>query len=63
LVALTAGEPRVLTIQDGRALPSGPFELQHRAQLTALLHRPAALRTDVEGFPGQLTVALATALR
>jgi hypothetical protein len=36
LVAVTAGEPRVLTIQDGRALPSGPFELQHRSLQSGL---------------------------
>jgi hypothetical protein len=28
---VTAGEPRVLTLQDARALPSGPFELTHRS--------------------------------
>ncbi len=31
LVAVTGGEPRVLTIQDARALPSGPFEVTHRS--------------------------------
>ncbi|MGP0059917.1 MAG: NUDIX hydrolase [Beijerinckiaceae bacterium] len=31
LVAVTSGEPRVLTLQDARALPSGPFELTHRS--------------------------------
>ena len=31
LVAVTGGEPRILTIQDGRALPSGPFEFAHRS--------------------------------
>jgi hypothetical protein len=31
LVAVTGEEPRVLTIQDGRALPSGPFESGHRS--------------------------------
>lgn len=31
LVAVTAGAPRVLTLQDGLALPSGPFELGHRS--------------------------------
>ena len=36
LVAVTAGEPRVLTIQDGRALPSGPFELKHRSLQSGL---------------------------
>jgi hypothetical protein len=31
LVAVTAGEPRVLTIQDSHGLPSGPFEMAHRS--------------------------------
>ena len=31
IVAVTDGEPRVLTIDDGHALPSGPFELTHRS--------------------------------
>jgi hypothetical protein len=31
IVAVTEGEPRVLTIDDGQALPSGPFELTHRS--------------------------------
>src|ERR1700749_171245 len=31
IVAVTGGEPRVLTIDDGAALPSGPFELTHRS--------------------------------
>ena len=31
IVAVTDGEPRVLTIEDGRVLPSGPFELGHRS--------------------------------
>jgi hypothetical protein len=31
LVAVTGGEPRVLTLHDARALPSGPFELTHRS--------------------------------
>jgi hypothetical protein len=31
IVAVTDGEPRVLTIDGGRALPSGPFELTHRS--------------------------------
>jgi len=30
IVAVTAGEPRVLTIDKGEALPSGPFEPAHR---------------------------------
>jgi hypothetical protein len=36
LVAVTSGEPRVLTIQDHRALPSGPFELAHRSLQSGL---------------------------
>jgi hypothetical protein len=36
LVAVTAGEPRVLTIQDQCALPSGPFELEHRSLQSGL---------------------------
>ncbi len=31
LVAVTHGEPRVLTTDDARALPAGPFELSHRS--------------------------------
>jgi hypothetical protein len=31
IVAATGGQPRVLTIDDGTALPSGPFELTHRS--------------------------------
>lgn len=31
LVAVTHGEPRVLTTEDARALPAGPFELAHRS--------------------------------
>ncbi len=35
-VAVTGGEPRVLTIEDGLALPSGPFESGHRSLQTGL---------------------------
>jgi hypothetical protein len=31
VVAVTAEEPRVLTVADGAALPSGPFETDHRS--------------------------------
>ena len=31
IVAVTDGEPRVLTIEEGRVLPSGPFESGHRS--------------------------------
>jgi hypothetical protein len=36
LVAVTSGEPRVLTIQNQSALPSGPFELAHRSLQSGL---------------------------
>ena len=36
IVAVTDGAPRVLTIEDGRALPSGPFESNHRSLQVAL---------------------------
>jgi len=36
LAAVNAGEPRVLTIQDSHALPSGPFELAHRSLQSGL---------------------------
>lgn len=36
LVAVTSGDPRVLTIQDQNALPSGPFELAHRSLQSGL---------------------------
>jgi len=36
LVAVTGEEPRALTIQDGKALPSGPFESGHRSLQTGL---------------------------
>src|SRR6202790_1486287 len=36
LVAVTSREPRVLTIQDQSALPSGPFELDHRSLQSGL---------------------------
>jgi hypothetical protein len=36
IVAVTGGEPRVLTIDDGSALPSGPFETSHRSLQAAM---------------------------
>lgn len=36
VVAVTAEEPRVLTIRDGSALPTGPFESGHRSLQTGL---------------------------
>jgi hypothetical protein len=36
IVAVTGGAPRVLTIEAGRALPSGPFETGHRSLQAAM---------------------------
>jgi hypothetical protein len=36
LVAVTTGQPRVLTIHNGHALPFGPFELAHRSLQSGL---------------------------
>ena len=36
LVAVTEGEPRVMTVRDGNVLPSGPFEPGHRSLQTGL---------------------------
>lgn len=36
LVAVTGGEPRVMTLDGGSALPSGPFELAHRTLQSGL---------------------------
>ena len=36
LAAVTGGQPRVMTIRDGAALPSGPFELDDRSLQSGL---------------------------
>src|SRR5437764_12689884 len=36
LVAVTDGEPKIMTIANGGALPSGPFEFAHRSLQTGL---------------------------
>lgn len=36
LVAVTHGQPRVMTVEGGKALPSGPFELTHRSLQSGL---------------------------
>lgn len=36
LAAVTEGEPRVMTVEDGKALPSGPFEPGHRSLQSGL---------------------------
>ncbi|RUX52878.1 MAG: hypothetical protein EOS58_13145 [Mesorhizobium sp.] len=36
VIAVTAGEPRVLTIEQAQALPSGPFEFGHRSLQSGL---------------------------
>ena len=36
LVAVTDGEPKIMTIANAGALPSGPFEFTHRSLQTGL---------------------------
>src|SRR5271167_4315353 len=36
LVAVADGRPLAMTIEDGRALPSGPFEVGHRSMQSGL---------------------------
>ena len=36
LVAVADGRPLAITIEDGRALPSGPFEVGHRSLQSGL---------------------------
>ncbi|QPC95130.1 hypothetical protein [Mesorhizobium sp. INR15] len=36
LAAVTTGQPRVMTVENGTALPSGPFELGHRSLQSGL---------------------------
>jgi hypothetical protein len=45
LVAVTDGEPKIMTIANGGALPSGPFEFKHRSL-------QSGLRAWVEAQPG-----------
>ena len=41
LVAVADGRPKVMTIDDGLALPSGPFEVGHRSLQSGLRARGA----------------------
>lgn len=36
LVAVTNGQPKIMTIENGAALPSGPFEFEHRSLQSGL---------------------------
>ena len=47
LVAVADGRPLAMTIEDGRALPSGPFEVGHRSL-------QSGLRAWVEQQTGQI---------
>src|SRR5215471_5117423 len=72
IVAVTDGEPRVLTIDDGEALPSGPFELTHRSLQSGMrswveqqTHHPLGYVEQLYTFadrdrtrPGQRTVSV-----
>jgi len=54
LVAFTAGEPRVLTLQDASALPSGPFELTYRSLQSGLRARVERQTHHPLGYVEQL---------
>ncbi|HET7882461.1 MAG TPA: hypothetical protein VFL55_16365 [Acetobacteraceae bacterium] len=72
IVAVTDGEPRVLTIDQGGALPSGPFELVHRSLQSGMrswveqqTHHPLGYVEQLYTFadrdrtrPGQRTVSV-----
>ncbi|ARP96511.1 NUDIX hydrolase [Bordetella genomosp. 13] len=54
LVAVTAGEPRVLTIESGCALPAGPFEVAHRSLQSGLREWVEAQTHHPIGYMEQL---------
>lgn len=54
LSAVTAGEPRVMTIDGGGALPSGPFETSHRSLQHGLREWVADQTGQAPGFLEQL---------
>ena len=58
LVAVTGGQPRILTTQDGRTLPAGPFTAGHRSLQTSLrdwvesqTHHPLGYVEQLYTFP------------
>ncbi|WP_333490012.1 hypothetical protein [Acidocella sp. MX-AZ03] len=65
LVAVTGGEPRVLTIEDGFALPSGPLQTGHRslqaglrAWVEAQTHHPLGYVEQLYTFADQRGVMI-----
>ena len=54
LVAVTDGEPRIMTIANGGALPSGPFEFKHRSLQTGLRSWVEAQTGHPPGYVEQL---------
>jgi hypothetical protein len=54
LVAVTEGQPRVMTIREGDALPSGPFELGHRSLQSGLRAWVEAQTAQPLGYMEQL---------
>ncbi len=54
LVAVTDGEPRVLAVRDGAALPSGPFETVHRSLQSGLRSWVEAQTRHPLGYVEQL---------
>src|SRR5271165_2737294 len=70
LVAVTDGDPRVLTVQDGAALPSGPFVSGHRSLQAGLrawveqqTHHPLGYVEQLYTFADRGRSALDPALR
>ena len=58
LVAVTNGEPRVLTTRDGATLPAGPFSAEHRSLQASLrawvesqTHHPLGYVEQLYTFP------------
>ncbi|WP_284311432.1 NUDIX hydrolase [Labrys miyagiensis] len=54
LVAVSGNRPRTLTVKDGNALPSGPFEADHRSLQSGLRARVERQTGHVLGYIEQL---------
>jgi hypothetical protein len=70
LVAVTAGDPRVLTVEDASALPSGPLELEHgslqaglRAWVERQTHHPLGYVEQLYTFADRDRPGLGTGQR
>src|SRR5215475_10775821 len=56
LAAITNSQPRVMTIRDGAALPSGPFELDDRSLQSGLREWVEQQTRHPLGYPVGITV-------